>query len=66
MTVYIFHRAEGFYPISLPNDTEAIANAHCNPGTIKVTDAENRVVFDSTPGSFLASLEQHAKDQGHD
>lgn len=55
--IYIFHRAEGFYPLSLGSDAEAIANAKCNPGTIKVTDSENRVVFDSTPGSFGALID---------
>ena len=43
--IYIFHRAEGFYPLTLGSDAEAIANAEVNPGTIKVTDSENRLVF---------------------
>lgn len=48
--IYIFHRAEGFYPKSLGSDAEAIANAQANPETIKVTDSENRVVFLATKG----------------
>jgi hypothetical protein len=43
--IYIFHREGFFYPLSLSDDGEAIANARCNPGTLKVTDSENRVVF---------------------
>lgn len=44
--IYIFHRAEGFYPLTLGGDLEAIANALNNPGTIRVTDSENRMVYD--------------------
>lgn len=44
--IYIFHRAEGFYPLTLGGDLEAIANAINNPGTTRVTDSENRVVYD--------------------
>lgn len=40
MTVYIFHRDEMFYPLELKDDANAIANAKCNPGTIKVTNVE--------------------------
>lgn len=43
--MYIFHRAEGWYPLELGNDEEAIANAEHNPGTIKVTDIDDRIVF---------------------
>jgi len=44
--IYLFHRKDGFYPLELENDTEAIQNAKDNPGTIKVTDMHNkRVVY---------------------
>ena len=35
---YTFHRKEGFYPLILQSDEEAIENAVCNPGTIKVVN----------------------------
>ena len=38
-SVYLFHRADGFYPLELRNDDEARANAECNPGTLKVENA---------------------------
>ena len=38
-TPYIFVRLEGFYPIELMDDAEAIRNAECNPGTVKVLNA---------------------------
>ncbi|MHB8109688.1 MAG: hypothetical protein ACYDHW_06620 [Syntrophorhabdaceae bacterium] len=41
---YIFHRAEGWYPIDLANDQQAIENALINPGTIKVMQGD-RVVW---------------------
>ena len=44
--IYIFHRAEGFYPLTLRCDLEAISNALNNPGTTRVTDSENRMVYD--------------------
>ena len=47
--IYMFHRLHGgkpfFYPVQLPNDKEAVANAECNPGTLKVTTQEGRVVW---------------------
>lgn len=33
MATYIFIRGNGFYPIDLGDDTDAIRNAACNPGT---------------------------------
>lgn len=56
--IYIFHRAEGFYPLSLGSDAEAVANAECNPGTIKVTDSDNRTVFEAAPGSFGSAAQE--------
>lgn len=37
--VYIFFRDIGFYPIELRDDDDARANAECNPGTLRVEDA---------------------------
>lgn len=37
-TVYTFHRADGFYPITLKSDERAVANAECNPGTLRVVN----------------------------
>jgi hypothetical protein len=50
MRLYAFFRAEGFYPIELP-DTDAIAaHAECNPGTLKVVDVvTNNVVWEKDP-----------------
>lgn len=51
MKTYIFHRKEPnsglkhFYPLELKDDEDAIKNALANPGTIKVTDPEGRVIF---------------------
>jgi len=38
--LYTFHRHDGFYPLELESDKEAIANADCNPGTEKVVNEE--------------------------
>ena len=43
--LYIFHREDGWYPITLENDDEATENAEANSGTLKVTDAEDRIVW---------------------
>lgn len=45
MSVYIFFRKEGWYPIEFSDDTEAIRNAETNIGTLKVTDADGRLVW---------------------
>ena len=42
--IYIFQRADGWYPLELENDQEAIANALCNPGTLYVEQGE-RIVW---------------------
>ncbi|GLK78081.1 hypothetical protein GCM10008171_33350 [Methylopila jiangsuensis] len=53
--VYIFFRANGWYPLELGSDAEAVANAECNPGTLRVEDAHGRLIwrepspFDVTP-----------------
>lgn len=38
--VYIFHRGDMFYPIELVDDIDAINNANCNEGSIKVEDVD--------------------------
>lgn len=35
----IFHRAETFYCIALPQDEDLSAHAGLNPGTLKISDA---------------------------
>ena len=40
--VYEFHRENSWYPIQLKDDAEAIKNAECNPGTLKVVNAVTR------------------------
>ena len=46
---FLFHRLiEGkpfFYPVDLPNEGEVPSNVECNPGTLKVTTPEGRVVW---------------------
>jgi hypothetical protein len=49
MKVYVFRRAEGFYPIALKDDADAIANAQCNPGTLRVEDIDGRQVWPLAP-----------------
>lgn len=34
---YVFHRAEGWYPLDLANDFDAALNALANKGTLRVT-----------------------------
>lgn len=41
---YSFHRKTGFYPLILQSDEEAIENAICNPGTIRVVNEITQVV----------------------
>lgn len=43
--IYNFIRAEGFYPLELKNDKEAIANAECNEGTLKVENSNGKTVW---------------------
>ena len=39
MRLFIFHRAEGWYPLELPDtQTDLMDNIAINPGTLKVTD----------------------------
>jgi hypothetical protein len=47
--IYTFHRKEGFYPIELSSDEEAMANVESNPGTIKVVNEETRETIYQRP-----------------
>jgi hypothetical protein len=46
---YLFHRIENdkpyFYPVDLKDDGEVIPNVEANPGTVKVTTPDGRVVW---------------------
>lgn len=43
---YLFIRNEGFYPLEFEQgDAEAIANAECNPGTLRVVRCSDDVVI---------------------
>lgn len=41
----VFHRAETFYVIDLPQDEDLALHAELNPGTLKITDALTGVVL---------------------
>lgn len=47
LETYVFQRADTFYLLELKDDEDAIANAKCNPGTIKVTDMLDKVVWEA-------------------
>ena len=59
MKTYIFHREDGFYPIELEDDNDAIANAEFNHGTVKVTtmgpDKKEEVVWEKS-GDLMVKL----------
>ena len=42
---YIFKRSNGWYPVDIANDDEAVRQAMSNPGTVSVETADGRVVF---------------------
>lgn len=44
-TPYVFFREGMFYPINMKDDADAIVNAECNPGTLRVEDVSGRVVW---------------------
>lgn len=48
MNGYVFRREEGFYVVLLKDDADAVANAQCNPGTLRVEDLEGRQVWPPT------------------
>jgi hypothetical protein len=45
LTIYIFRRAGGWYPLAMLSDQDARNNAECNPGTVKVETTEGRQVW---------------------
>lgn len=44
--IYIFHRGDMFYPIELNDDNDAIKNAEHNKGTTKVTNINDKVIWE--------------------
>lgn len=46
--IYIFIRADGFYPLELENDAVAKANAELNPGTLRVETTNGKTVWTKT------------------
>lgn len=45
MKTYLFYRENGFYPIELKDDNEAIENAKINNGTKMVTDTKGLILW---------------------
>lgn len=47
--IYLFHRTlKGepfFYPVDLTDDSEVLPNVESNPGTVKVTTTDGRIVW---------------------
>ena len=43
--IYLFFRSDGFYPIELKDDEDAIVNAEFNKGTLQVQDMSGRIVW---------------------
>jgi len=43
--IYTFHRKDGFYPLELSSDEEAIENALCNPGTLLVINENTSITI---------------------
>ena len=43
--VYIFHRAEGWYPLTLPINDDLAAHAARNPGTVRIEDIDGNVLW---------------------
>jgi len=44
-SIYIFFREDMFYPLSLIDDNDAIVNAECNPGTLKVENFKREIIW---------------------
>jgi hypothetical protein len=42
--MYTFHRGDMWYPLDLKDGADAIANAECNPGTLRVERQPSRRV----------------------
>jgi hypothetical protein len=43
--LYLFFRAEGFYPLELKDDEDARVNARLNPGTIRVENIKGDTIW---------------------
>ncbi len=53
MTEYLFSRCDGFYTVLLKDDDDAVVNAKCNPGTLRVENIETRrVVWDAITPNY--------------
>jgi hypothetical protein len=50
--IYTFHRADGFYPLSFPDDMTALAQVPLNPGTLAIINQSTRtkIYEDKTTG----------------
>jgi hypothetical protein len=48
MQTYLFFRKEGFYPVQLKDDADAIKNALHNPGTLRVENVSGETVWELT------------------
>lgn len=53
--IYVFECSDGWYPLELKDDADAIANAKCNPGTLKVTTMSGRPVWPNESSSPTAA-----------
>jgi len=42
---YLFFREDGFYPIELKDDEDAIKNAIHNKGTLRVEDLKGNIIW---------------------
>lgn len=56
--IYTFFRENGFYPLEFSLDAIAMANAACNPGTIRVVNEATRVTIYKHTEHWLEGLTQ--------
>lgn len=42
---FIFHRAEGWYPVDLASEAVAVEHAVSNPGTKRVETVDGKIIF---------------------
>ena len=47
--MYTFHRADGFYPIRLPDDVAALAQVAENPGTLMIVNQSTQTKIYEQP-----------------
>ena len=43
--IYLFFRADGWYPLNLADDKDARRNAECNTGTVKVENINGDIIW---------------------